>query len=215
MVRRAILLAVALAVAACGAADSGDVPDAYPLEPGFAATIDMAGQLYEMEVGAVDDGLATITYFWKDEPVSVRRDYRGLYALSGSDGRLAFSNDFDVTQIDALFPLEPGKEIAFAGRTSWSGAEAEGTLLVTMAVLESDEIAVDGERHPVFRIRVLTEMRVGGRTRTIVRLLSYAPELGLPLTVDTEEEGASSRWRVIAIDPPGRRRGNRLGTVMI
>lgn len=215
MVWRTILLMVALGLAGCGKDDAGDPPDAYPLQPGFAATIDMSGRVYELEVGAVDGARATLTYFWQGEPVSVRQDYRGLYALSGSDGRLAFVNEFDAARIDALFPLEPGKETAFAGRTLWTSAGVEGTLLVTMAVLGSDELIVSGKRHDVRVIRVLTEMTVNSRTRTISRLLYYAPALGLPLMVDTDDEGVNSRWRVIAIDPPDTRRGNRLGTVMI
>lgn len=210
---RQLIALFILLLAGCGDAAPG--PEPYPLAVGLRAQISMNGGWYEMEVADVEGARATLLYRWQDQVIAERTQYRGLYALSGSDGGQSFVNDIDTTEIDSLFPLAIGKEAAFEGRSYYPTGGVSGGLMVHMKVVGEDRITLADSSHAVFLIRISSLIEIEGKSREVVRTLYYAPDIGLPLKMEMTDGEKSSWWRVTSLDHPGRSRRNRLGTVMI
>lgn len=188
----------------------------YPLPEGLRAQINMGGHSYELEVAEVEGRVATLQYFWQDQLVSERQQYRGLYSLAGFDGGVRFINEIDTDAIDGLFPLKVGREVSFGGVTHYDSTNMTGSLWVTLAVVDTAEVAIKDGRFEVFVIHVSTVLSIDGRNKSVTRVLYYSPDLGLPLKMDMSDGARRSYWRITSIDmPPARGRRNRLGTVMI
>lgn len=212
MMRTWILGIVVLWTAACGApADQGG----YPLPEGLRASVNMAGQTFDLEVARVVGRRATLEYRFGDAVVSSRTQYRGLYSLSGYDGALEFVNHVDTEKIDSLFPLKVGKRTRFAGATEYLGGDITGEMDVSMAVRDRTSVTVGEGDYDVYVIDVITDLSIQGRTKSVKRRLFYAPSLGLPVKMDMAEGDTRSFWRIMSLELPHRGRRNRLGTVMI
>lgn len=208
-----VLFLIAI-ISACSEQTEDGEP--YSLPEGLRAQINMGGQAFEMEVASVADRVATLQYFWQDRLVSERQQYRGLFSLSGHDGDIRFINDVDTAVIDSLFPLKVGHEVSFGGKTWYEAADYSGSLWVTIAVVDTAEVAIKDGRFDVFVLHVSTILSVAGEVRSVTRVIYYSPELGLPLKMEMSDGVRRSYWRITAIDmPPLRVRRNRLGTVMI
>ena len=208
-----IFLAIVI-VSACG--EQPDDGGFYALPEGLRAQVYMEGQVFEMEVAAVAGQTAILQYFWQDRLVSERRQYRGLFSLSGYDGDIRFVSDVDTAAIERLFPLKIGNEVSFGGTFRYEASNFSGSLWVTMAVVDTDEVAIKDGRFDVFVVHVSTMLSVAGEVRSVTRVLYYSPELGLPLKMEMSDGMRRSYWRITALDmSPSRVRRNRLGTVMI
>lgn len=213
-------LFVVLLVAACG--PNTQVPTSATAIVGTKAIIKFQRDELVAEVVDVTDKFVTTAFStWDGDILFERTEYRGLITVSGTekDGR-QWEFDFDENQLEPLFPLQPGKEVAFKGNlrdiqrgTSfdvWSHVEVVGEKVLDLP---------EGKRK-VFLVEFTRQYRWGEKTSNSTEIIYYDPEYSMVLKKVKRERGAQTYWRVISVERPGNASGTpvrqrRSGTVMI
>ncbi len=207
-----LVMLATLALASCG--PHGEPP--WPVEAGFAARVRVGGEIYEMEVTRVDGLLAHLEYRWKGRVIAASDVYRGLFAVAGFDEGGEFRHDIDLGAIDRLFPLGAGRSATVEGTAYVSGRAGAGRLFATFAVLRQEPVRVGDRRFETVVVRVVTRLVFAdGDSEQVVRVIHYAPRLGLPVRMRFESGGRTVHWQMLAIERRPRGRANRLGTVAI
>lgn len=216
---RLLLVLQMLLLVACDPV--AQVPASPPAVVGTRAVIQRHRQEIYAEITDVTGKLVTTELFLHGESIAEFSSYRGLYPVSGREPNYKYEADFDESQLEALFPLQVGKEVSFTGNTKrldrgtsydfWSRVEVVGQKTLNLA---------SGDRK-VFVIDILTETRSGNRTKRKNQTVYFDPELSMVLKSVLHEDGYKNYWFVVSVEKPGegrsqsRPRQPRSGTVII
>ena len=214
------LLSVLL-VAACG--PGMQVPETATAIVGTKAVIKVHRNELVAEVTDVTGRLVTTEFSnWAGEFLYNRTEYRGLIPVSGTEADGGqWELDFDERHLEAIFPLRPGKEVAFKGTlidiergTSfemWGHIEVVGEKILDLPT---------GKRKVVV-LNFTREYSRKDKTKRQIDIIYYDPEYSMILKKVIRSQGAQTYWRVVKVERPGKpgntptTRQRRSGTVMI
>lgn len=210
----------ALLLTACG--PNTQVPTSASAIVGTKAIVKYHRSELVAEITDVTGKLVTTEFSnWDGELVFSRTEYRGLVPISGSDpGAGQWELDFDENQLEALFPLQPGKEVAFKGNLKNIDKGTSYDLWAQLEVIGEKVLDLPSGRRKVMVVEFNRQGRRGNQTKHATDIIYFDPEYSMTLKKVMREKGSQSYWRVISIDRPGNvsptpTRQRRSGTVMI
>lgn len=217
-----------LALSAC------DVPRRAPAEAtaqeGTRALILRGGREFESIITEVVGKYVSSELRWQGQQVLLRRHYRGLFPLSGSESVRdngesdRFELELDEGTLESFFPLEVGKTLDVAGVLHLVN---QGEVLrqnLQAKVIGKRVLDLDGSSEEVFVIEIRTTYenpQVAGARWETAATVSYSEKYSMILKYVLEQNGQQNFWRVISIahgDAKGeaqRQRRRRRGTVAI
>lgn len=216
---RSLSVLILVLIAGCEAKEEANY--SFPFEPGLELKVKAFGHYYYSEAVKADGGYVTWKLRWNDRIVSMRKVYKGLISVYESELENSYVNDFDTKSIDALFPLEVGKDVSFKGYRVSKEDGTETPFWMHIVVTEEDIVKVRDEEYRTLVIEITSEYEKPDRTVTVTRTLWFAPALGFSLKSEYRSNEEHFRMHVLSIitpeseDPEGARRRRTLGTVRI
>jgi len=215
-----ITLLSALLVAACG--QNSQVPASATAIVGTKAVVKYHRRELVSVVTDVTDKLVTTEFSnWNGDLAFTQTDYRGLLAVSGSKaGGHQWELDFNENLLEAFFPLEVGKEVAFEANIKYISSGKSFDLWGHLEVLGDKVIDLADGKRKVKVIEYTRRFAWDGKTKLATDIIYYDPEYSMTLKRVMREEGSQTFWRVISVERPGNvvntpTRQRRSGTVMI
>ena len=209
-----------LLLAACGS--NSQVPTSATAIVGTKAIIKFQRSELVAEVTDVTDRLVTTEFSnWNGDILFSRTEYRGLIPISGSEANGGqWELDFDEVQLEAFFPLVPGKEIAFQGNLKNIDQGTSFDMWAHLEVVGEKVLDMPNGKRKVKVIEFTRQYLWKGKTKNATEIIYYDPEYSMSLKKVTRERGGQTYWRVIRVDRPGNvsntpPRQRRSGTVMI
>lgn len=213
------MLFLSFALLGCDGTASTDVPRSVAV--GTIVTLKAFGNHYELEAIRAE-GLTTAWQLrWEDRDISIQKDYRGIMTLGVTDLKESFSNEFDPAEVDALFPLEVGKETSFSGIKHDPALGEESPFWTHITVRKKTEIKIKNGTYPVFVLDITIDGKWSGEKKRSIRTIWYSPDLGMRLKAKFKSETEYFEVRVLSIDPPSSKaapastRGRGFGAVII
>ncbi|MCG8506879.1 MAG: hypothetical protein MI755_19895 [Sphingomonadales bacterium] len=200
-----------------GCAPAAEEQEAGIMTVGLKARVESGGNVFDVEVTAVDGPAVTMETRWNGRTISERTLYRGIYALTGSESGSAYVNQLDPAEIDKLFPLKVGNETSFHSRYRVASRPGAGQAYIYASVRDKTVIEIRSGSYDVFVIDVVTDLAFEGQTSQFTKTVWYAPALGLNLKTKISDGEKTFYSRVLSIELPRQTpmRENTVGTVMI
>lgn len=220
-VQKVFALLFVLLLAACD--QVGRVPTSATAIVGTKAVIKAHREEMIAEVTDVAGKLVTTEFTnWDGEHLFTRTHYRGLFPVSGTemDGS-RWEVDFDETQLESMFPLEPGNETAFTGQIMRYDEGESIDLWAQLHVAGNKTLSMpDGKRNVVV-VEFTMQYKFRGTTELRTEIIYFDPEYSMVLKKVQRKRGSQTYWRVVKVERPGSAtssptpRPRRTGTVMI
>ncbi|NVJ98862.1 MAG: hypothetical protein HWE25_11960 [Alphaproteobacteria bacterium] len=205
MIPRLFAVLSALVLAACD--PIAQVPASPPAVVGTRAVMQYHRQELYSEITGVTGKVVTTEVFYQGRQVAEFGAYRGLYIVNRREPNFQVELDFDESALEALFPLQVGKEVSFSGNTKrldrgtsynfWSNVQVVGEKTMKLA---------SGDRQ-VFVVDILTETEGDGRTMRKTQTVYFDPELSMILKSVLHEDGYKNYWFVVKVEKPSEGKG--------
>jgi len=207
-------------VAACDGVER--VPAAPGALVGTQAYIKMHGQDVVAEVTQVIDKLVSIEFRdWNGRVIRDVNLYRGFFPVSGTDQGLSYESNFDASELESLFPLEPGKSIGVAGTMFYGDSGKSADFYTHVEVVGEKTVDLkDGPRR-TFVLQLEWEFSWNGNTRKKTDTLYFDAERSMVLKSVVRGQNFQNYWVVVSVDEPDnlgaapKPTNRRTGTVLI
>lgn len=195
-----VLIVLACALSACEPPVTHNHSQA--ISEGTVVTYKISGRHYRAEVIHAKDGYVLWSYQVKKIPVFKEKTYRGLLSVYYEEEGFKSWGKFDPAVVDALFPLEPGKEVIVKGRFFVQRENFEYPFYVTITVGDKTDIQIKDKTYPVYVLDYsYIEERPDG-TRTYAKTAWYSEEMETALRVDYAFSNKTFSMRIVSLDEP-------------
>jgi hypothetical protein len=172
------------------------------LQVGTIANVKIFGHHYKAEVTSANEGYVVWSYSWKQTPVYKFKTYRGLMTVFSVEEGFKRSSTFDRETLDALFPLEVGKEASLEG-INWSEREGvESPFWVNIFVREKTTIKIKKSEYPVYIIDFSFIEDHPDGTKNYIKTIWYSAEMETSLRTDFAMGDETFSMRVISLNSP-------------
>jgi hypothetical protein len=185
------------------------------LPVGTVAVVQSDGRVFESDLTYMEGAFSKWEF---SEYQLTRKYYRGVFIVSGANNESEFWYEFDVHQLDVLFPMEVGKEVSFKGK--YFSQNAEGVEFWShISIRGSDTVLTKQGSQDVFVVDTVTEMTTKEGPVRLSKTIWYSPKFGRALKALFIEDGKEYITRILDIQiPKGQplnRRNKGMGTVLI
>lgn len=202
----AILLVVVLLISGCTEAKV-EKPVSV-LRPNTVTTVKANGEYFTSQINKIDNQIVMWTSRWEDQIVARQKMFQNIFPVAVSQEGSSYYNEFEKDQLEPLFPLTIGKEVAFDGVQYHSKNEEGVPFWAIISVVGSGAIVVKDQKHDVVIINIIMETEVEGVVNRDITTLWHAKELGLNLRVKQKRLGGASssavKFEVVDIYFPDR-----------
>ncbi len=185
-------------------------------------TVKAFGESFRSEIVKIDGQVVVWENRWGKHVLTLQKRFQNIFPIWTSEGESSVYNDFDKTQLDALFPLAVGKEVVFEGLQYRLEADEGAMFWAAISVVGTDTRKVQGEVYDVLIIDIITETIIENTISRRTTTLWHATELGLNLkTKYSHQLGVNAmptvKFEVVKISfPDGYRDEERgVGTIRV
>lgn len=213
MIRGLIIWVLSALLFAC--ADPVPEQGISALPVGTIAVVKTDGRVFESELVYMEGPFSKWEF---KEYQLLRKYYRGLYTISGANNKSEFWYEFDVHELDSLFPMAVGNEVSVKGK--FFSEKAEGVKFWShLSIRGTDQVLTKQGTQDVFVVDVVTEMTTDEGPIRMTKTIWYSPKYGMDLKLSITEQGKEYITRILDVQipkgPPSNRRKKGMGTVLI
>ncbi len=191
---------------------------------GTKLTIKTEGEEYYLTIGATKDHLVTSEATnWKNEFLYRNQYYRGFLLHSRQEGDYQWELDIDLSQVDALFPMEVGVATEIDGEIVDLVDKTRAGYRAEISVISEKAITLPSGTYTAYQVKLSQYYESPKGIKAWHQTVYYCPELKINLKGSYISDGEKRYWRIVKIEnldtemtpaPPARPR-RRNGTVMI
>ncbi|MEX0297553.1 MAG: hypothetical protein AB3N28_00685 [Kordiimonas sp.] len=191
---------------------------------GTKLTIKTEGEEYYLTIGSTQNQLVTSEATnWKNELLYKNEYYRGFLLYSRQEGDYHWKLDIDLSQVDALFPMEVGVAAEVTGEIIDLVDQTRAGYRAEINIIAEKALVLPSGTYTAYQVKLTQHYETPEGTKTWRQVVYHCPELKMNMKGSYISDGEKKYWRIVKIEnldtdmtpaPPARPR-RRNGTVMI